>query len=323
MDPFSASLIVPSYNGKDLLARYLPSVLRAARTGARQHEVLVVDDGSTDGTLDLVQRSFPTVRLIAEKPNGGFIKACNTGADLSSHDIVVFLNNDVEVDIGFLEPLLRHFHDPSLFSVSPKMLRGADCLNESVTRGFARFGFLMVDFPAVRRTDSRFEHTMPIMYGCGGAVAVHKRKFMQMGGFDELYLPNYSEDRDAGYRAWKRGWKVLYEPRSVVYHQHSATMNRVLSKNARSLLAWRNHLLFMWKNLSDKELLAKHAMLLFPFTLYRLIIRRDYMFPLAVLHACARLPQVLRSRRQERVHWLLSDRQVLSLSDCFSPRSAG
>lgn len=317
MTPWLASLVIPTYNGKNLLARYLPSVVQAIDTNPSGHEVLVVDDGSTDGSAEFVRDHFPTIRVIEKRTNGGFSSACNLGASESNHSILVFLNNDIEVSRDFLDPLLRHFDDDSVFSVSPRIARGAQEVDEGVTRLFARFGFLLTDFPCMRDRPLRFENAGPIAYGCGGAVAVNKCKFAQMGGFDDLYAPAYSEDLDLGYRAWKRGWRVLHEPASVVYHQHSATMERVFTTKALRLFASRNKFLFMWKNMTDGDLIAKHLMFILPFCVYSLVVKHDSSFPLALVHACSKLPEVFRKRRQERVEVCLSDRDVLRYADCL------
>ena len=104
-----ASIVVLNWNGKDLLAQGLPSILEAVRVDGRPHEVLVVDNGSTDGSLEFLKECFPEVRILALKENLGFAQGNNAGVRAAQNDIVVLLNNDMVVDPGFLGPLLRGF----------------------------------------------------------------------------------------------------------------------------------------------------------------------------------------------------------------------
>lgn len=99
-----ASIVVLNWNGKDLLAPGIPSILEAVRTDGRPHEVLVVDNGSTDGSLQYLEQSFPQVRVLALGKNLGFAEGNNAGVKAARNEIVILLNNDMVVDPGFLPP---------------------------------------------------------------------------------------------------------------------------------------------------------------------------------------------------------------------------
>ena len=113
----SASLVIPNWNGKDLLEKYLPSVVEAAAQ-VPGSEVIVVDNGSTDGSAAFVQEQFPHVRLLALPENLGFGGGSNAGFEAATNDVVVLLNSDMRVELDFLQPLLDGFTDELVFSVS-------------------------------------------------------------------------------------------------------------------------------------------------------------------------------------------------------------
>ena len=113
----SASVVIPNWNGRDLLERYLPSVIKAM-AGHPDNEVIVVDNASSDGSAELVKRRFPSVRVIELPTNLGFGGGSNTGFRAATNDIVVLLNSDMRVEPGFLQPLLDGFTDELVFAVS-------------------------------------------------------------------------------------------------------------------------------------------------------------------------------------------------------------
>src|SRR5689334_16252666 len=113
----SASVVIPNWNGRELLEKYLPSVERAL-DGNAANEIIVVDNGSADGSAGMVRRRFPGVKLIALEHNLGFGGGSNAGIRAASNDIVVLLNSDMRVEPGFLAPLLEGFKDDKAFAVS-------------------------------------------------------------------------------------------------------------------------------------------------------------------------------------------------------------
>ncbi|MBI3282064.1 MAG: glycosyltransferase, partial [Acidobacteria bacterium] len=109
-DISAASIVIPNWNGRDLLASYLPSVIEAA-AGNPRNEIIVVDNGSTDGSVELLDQRFPSVRVVRLPRNEGFGGGSNAGFLAARHDVVVLLNSDMRVDPGFLAPLLAGFSD--------------------------------------------------------------------------------------------------------------------------------------------------------------------------------------------------------------------
>jgi len=115
-----ASIIVLNWNGKELLAEGLPSICEAVRVDGRPHEIIVVDNGSSDGSVEYVQKNFPEIRILALEENLGFAGGNNAGVRAAQHEMVVLLNNDMVVDPGFLRPLLKGF-GPETFAVASQI----------------------------------------------------------------------------------------------------------------------------------------------------------------------------------------------------------
>jgi O-antigen biosynthesis protein len=252
----AASIVIPNWNGRDLLEQYLPPVI-AALAGNPENEIVVVDNGSADGSAEFVRRAFPNVKVLALDRNLGFGGGSNAGIRAAKNDIVVLLNNDMEVSPDFLPPLLEGFGDELVFAVSCQIFfRDPAKLREEtgLTQGWWQDGGLKVR----HRIDPGIDDLFPCFYGGGGSCAFDRRKFLELGGFDELLAPFYLEDADLGYMAWKRGWKVLYQPSSIVYHEHRGTIGKRFSEAQIQAVLKKNYLLFCWKNIHDWRLLAAH-----------------------------------------------------------------
>ncbi len=252
----AASVVIPNWNGRDLLERYLPSVVEAM-AGHPNNEIIVVDNGSEDRSVEFLREHFPSVRVLALPQNLGFGGGSNAGFEAATKDIVVLLNSDMRVQPDFLAPLLAPFTDADVFAVGcqiffsdPAKLRE----ETGLTQGWWENGGLRVR----HRADASIEQVFPCFYGGGGSSAFDRAKFLELGGFDELLRPFYLEDTDLGYQAWKRGWKVLYQPKSVVFHEHRGTIGKRFSASEIDLVLKKNFILFCWKNIHEWRRLGSH-----------------------------------------------------------------
>ena len=254
-DTVSAAIVIPNWNGRDLLEKYLPSVIAAAER-VPGSEVILVDNGSTDGSAAFVRERFQQVRVVALETNLGFGGGSNAGFRAARHDVVVLLNSDMRVEPDFLPPLLDGFTDELVFSVSCQIFfSDPDKLREET--GLTEFWWERGSLRVRHRTEPDLRELYPCAYGGGGSCAFDRRKFLELGGFDELLAPFYLEDTDLGYLAWKRGWKNLYQPASVVFHEHRGTIGRRFSEAYIQGVLKKNFLLFAWKNIHDwRRLLA-------------------------------------------------------------------
>ncbi len=287
-DTRAASLVVPNWNGKDLLERFVPSWLAAIRNHPGS-EVIVVDNGSTDGSAEWLRTHYPEVTVVALPKNLGFGGGSNAGFRAAKNDVVVLLNSDMRVEADFLEPLLAGFTDEKVFAVSCQIFLGDPTKRREetgLTGGWWRNGALRV----THREDDKVRELFPCFYGGGGSCAFDRRKFLSLGGFDEILAPFYLEDTDLGFLAWKRGWKVLYQPRSVVHHEHRGTIGKRFSPAFIDSILKKNYILFAWKNIHSGKRLSMH----FLFSLLGRTGRRGF------LRAFRQLPAALRSRWRAR-----------------------
>jgi GT2 family glycosyltransferase len=307
-----ATIIIINHNGCDLLARSVPAALEAAGK-AGGHPVFVADDASTDDSIGFLCKAFPEVRVLA-LPRGGFGAASNAAVEASETEAALLLNSDVVVTPGFLGPLLEGLARPEVFAVGCKFLNPDGSLTDALgnrTSGRWEGGRLHLHHET---RPERLERTCPQLYPNGGGMAFRRDKWLALGGFDPLFRPFYWEDVDLGYRAWGRGWQVLYEPGSVVYHDQGSTMSRVHRKAQVELMSAKNAVLFAWKNLLDPRLFRVALAAQARWAADDVLIGGLPSRTRALWRALRQLPEACRARvkaQQERVR---TDEEILALS---------
>jgi GT2 family glycosyltransferase len=309
------SVVIPTWNGRRLLERFLPSVLVAAdryrETTGADVEIIVVDDGGTDDTAFWLAEAYPgRVELLMKRRNEGFAHACNTGFEHARHPVVFLLNNDVEVDPDAIAPLVSHFASPDVFAVASLTSN----LETGAESGVGKLGAFSRGFLRVHASymPLRAEGEWPSIFASGGAAAFSREKLAALGGFDTLYAPFYWEDVELSYRAWKRGLRVLFEPRSRVRHQVSSTIGKTFARHDVRAIEHRNRLLAHWVNLHDPELWLRHrarVALLGISAPFRL----DFAFLDGLMQALGRRSDAMRRRREERNAATRGDRDVLGI----------
>ena len=309
-DTAAATVVIPNWNGKDLLAKYIPPLL-AAMAGHPGNEIIVVDNGSTDGSAQYLRETFPGVRVLALKTNLGFGGGSNAGFHAAKNDIVVLLNSDMRVDPSFLQPLLDGFTDDQVFAVSCQIFLSdpAKVREETgLTEGWWENGRLWVG----HRIDEKVTGLFPCFYGGGGSCAYDRRKFLELGGFDELLRPFYYEDTDIAYVAWKRGWKTLYQARSVVYHEHRGTIGRKFDRSYVDSIVRKNAVLWVWKNIHEWPRLFEHLAFSVGNSVVSTIAgdRQTGPFLTDLWNALRQARGLIHSRRHARELSVISDREA-------------
>ena len=252
----AVSVVIPTWNGKHHLKANLASVL-AAIEGDPDNEIIVVENASEDGSVEWLRERFPQVRVLALDENLGFGGGSNAGFEAAENDIVVLLNNDMRVEPDFLAPLLEGFADEKVFAVSAQIFF-SDPEKRREETGLTRGRWSGRGFELGHVIDDRVDRLFPTFYAGGGSSAYDRRKFLELGGFDALLHPFYVEDADISYMAWKRGWKVLYAPGSVVYHEHRGTIGKRFSEGYIARTIRKNQILVVWKNIHEPGKLAGH-----------------------------------------------------------------
>ncbi|HVF88971.1 MAG TPA: glycosyltransferase [Blastocatellia bacterium] len=337
------TIVIPTWNGLDLLRRFLPSVISAARAyaaeGETASEILIVDDGSGDDTVRWLEgqgftRKHSSARseetrsgapgdaapeplklgIIASEVNRGFGSTCNRGFEEADYDLVFLLNNDVEVSRDAIRPLVENFRDPAVFAAHCRVFEfesGRECGTGKIG-GFSR-GFIRVHKSYAFISDlarSGFEAAAPLysMFAGGGSAMFDRRKFLDIGGFEELLSPFYWEDVELSYRAWKRGFIVLYEPRSRTRHRISSTIKRLDRARVRRI-EQRNRLIFHWINLHDRRLLAAHVLRALLLALASPLLLRP-AFSFSCLDAVRSIREIRKRRKAEQIASTRTDREI-------------
>lgn len=244
------SVIIPNYNG----IAYLEGVLASLEQQTMDNfEVIVVDNGSTDGSSAFIAANFSWVRIIELPDNFGFSRAVNVGIEASRTPYVLLLNNDTEVEKNFVEEMLaairRH---KNAFSCQAKMIQyhDRDKLDDagnyycSLGWGFAR---------GKGKDISVYDKEERIFAACAGAAIYRKKLMNKTGLFDEEHFA-YMEDVDIGYRARIYGYENWYAPRAVVYHVGSGTSGSRYNQ-FKIRYSSRNNIYMIYKNMPLLQIL--------------------------------------------------------------------
>jgi O-antigen biosynthesis protein len=258
--PEGISVVVPSRDGRDLLERLLPPVL--ADLDGVPHEIIVVDNGSSDGTAAWLRANYPQIRVQVHPEPLSFARAVNHGIDAARYAHVCLLNNDMVVSPRFFESLWRAFEAvPELFCATAQIFFPEGKRREETGKA------VMPEIPKNRQGDPWFpvtcdlpvagENHSYVLYGSGGCSLYDTAKLRALGGFDEVYEPAYVEDLDVGYRGWQRGWPTVFVADAQLVHDHRSTTSRYYSEDELELVLERNYLRFLARCVSSPELFAK------------------------------------------------------------------
>ena len=236
-----ASVVIPNWNG----AHHLPVCLESLRKQTYPHlEIVLVDNGSTDGSQDLVTSEYPEVRLLPLDRNLGLTGGNNAGFGLSRGEILISLNNDTEADPRFVEALVMALeeHLEAGMAAAKMLLFDQRDRIHSAGDGYGVDG-IPFNRGVWQHDEGQFDEACWVFGGCGGAVAYRRTMLDDVGLFDESFFM-YCEDVDLNWRAQLAGWKCWYTPDAIVYHKLSATGGGPIA----SYYTGRNTLWVMAKN---------------------------------------------------------------------------
>lgn len=306
------NVLVLNYNGKALLEEYLPSLVDAAKHSRYRCRLGVVDNQSCDGSVDFVKKNFPDADVYVTAENR-VLCSYNEIAHQLADDILIFMNNDIRVEKDFIDPLVRPLaEDSAIFLVTPKCLSlKGGAYEGNRTRGRIRFGIYWSSalYPGYEKHIDRLGLTMHAGFG-----AFDRKKFLELGGYDDLYLPGRLEDADICFRAYKMGWKCLYQPESVVYHQGGASFKKEFGDYKTLVISARNTYLFMWKNLSDTMTLFRFIFWL-PWRMSYAVISGHMEYVVGLFQALSLWPKVRQRRARLAARGLLKtvpDHEIFS-----------
>lgn len=249
--PPAASIIIPHLNGKHHLDDCLGALRRQSVTN---FEVVLVDNGSIDGSQEFIQLHYPEVRLIELGQNRGFTGACNAGYRAAQGNVIILLNNDTEVDPHWLEAILDAFHRfPQAGSVASKMLLFGERNVFHSAGDFYRIDGLPGNRGVWQEDHGQYDVEEFVFSACGGAAAYRRELLDEIGFLDDAFFFS-CEDVDLAWRIHLAGHKVLYVPDAIVYHKLKASGG---SGVMGSYYDGRNFLYVIWKNYPG-DLLRKH-----------------------------------------------------------------
>ena len=217
----SVSIIIPNYNGRQLLAQYLPYTITAIKNAGVHYEIIVIDDASTDTSVEFLQENYPEVTLIINAQNSGFSYTCNQGIAAAQCQLILLLNSDVKLTPDYFEHQFKYFAADDTFGVMGRII---DMEGDHI-QDAAR----MPKFNGAKLKTDHFYYTndpdakLYSFYLSGANALIDAQKLKHIGGFYELFSPFYCEDIELSIRAWKLGWKCYYEHQAICRHQVSAS----------------------------------------------------------------------------------------------------
>lgn len=249
------AVVILNWNGLDLLKEFLPSVVEHSKDAT----LYVADNASTDASVEFVNTHFPVVKIIQNKINGGYAKGYNDALERLTEDIFILLNSDVKVTPNWIAPIKAIFErDPKIAAVQPKILdykRPTHFEYAGAAGGFIdKFGYPYCRgriFDNLEINLGQYDDEIEIFWASGACMAVRRDLYNEVGKLDEDYF-SHQEEIDICWRFHNYGYKVLYAPKSLVYHVGGATLNNINPK--KTYYNFRNSLFNLIKNVPSKKL---------------------------------------------------------------------
>lgn len=270
----------------------------------------VLDNRSTDGSIEFLRKNFAEVNIYSARENRVFC-SFNEAAESLDADILILLNNDIKVEEDFIDPLVETFRKHrDAFLVGPKCLMlDRKTYEGTKSKWWIEKGLFKSSsrYTGYERDIDTEGYTMQAGFG-----AYDKKKFLELGGYDDLYLPGIIEDADLCYRAWKKGYKGYYQPKSLIYHMGQASFKKAFGSRKIMELAHRNTFLFMWKNIQDLRIWVLHILWL-PVRMVYSLLSGKIEFVAGFLKALPKIKEAI-AKRKNMNSYLLTDRELLEIS---------
>ena len=270
----SVSIVIPNYNGIDLLEKYLPHTFQAIGKSGVDYEMIIVDDCSTDDSVRWVRSNYPQVTILVNCANLGFSLTCNRGIGAARKELVLLLNSDVALSEDYFEKLWHYFDHKETFGVMGRIVN---------TQGEIEDAARLLTFSGMKFKGTNFffceekEKLTPTAYLSGANALVRKEMLVKLGGFDEIFSPYYCEDVDLSFRAWRLGWKCYYEHDAICQHEVSKTIRSASSKNQRLSIVYRNKFILHSIHLNGFRLILWFLQMIFIEVLFRLVVGKIWI----------------------------------------------
>ena len=250
------TVVVPSRNGKELLSRVLPGVTSQLGSNA---EVIVVDNGSADGTREWLGNEYPCVAVEHNAEPLSFSKAVNAEIRRAAYSHVCLLNNDMVVEPGFFDSLRSAFDRiPDLFCATAQIFFPEGQRREETGKAVMPLYREWNEFPVRCDEPVAGENLSYVLYGSGGCSLYDTRKLRALGGLGEVFDPAYVEDLDIGFRAWRRGWPSVFVSEARVLHHHRTT-TRAITRLRILRLRWSETICDSWRAASAMAVCTRNS----------------------------------------------------------------
>ena len=270
----SLSIVIPNFNGKELLELNLPSVYRALEfSGISDFEIIIPDDASTDNSVDFIKKNYPEIILIKNNTNKGFAGNTNTGIFKSKKDLVFILNSDVRLNDTYFQPLLKYFDKPDTFGVTGRVI-GLD--SDRIQDGAKYPNYHYGNISSTANYISQSNNSLYSFFLTGANALLDRQKLIELRGYNEIFNPYYGEDVDLGLRAWRLGYKCYFENNAVCRHPNSATIKKEPSEKIK-IVSKRNKMYLHFIHLNNLELFYYLLMLIGKMFLKTLLLDVKYL----------------------------------------------
>ena len=272
----SVSVIIPNYNGKHLLQKYLPDTLAVLTSSGIVNEIIIVDDGSTDDSVAFIRSYYPQIVLIINPANKGFSYSCNRGLAIARYELILLLNSDVKLTPGYFDHQWKYFLRWDTFGVMGRIMdmEGDHIQDAARLPKFNGFKLKTDRFFYSEAENAR----LYTLYLSGANALVSAEKMRQLGGFYELFSPFYCEDMELSMRAWRLKWKCYYEHNAVCRHQVSASTKNYKTEKWVKGVYFRNRFYFHAIHLDGYALLAWYFQITLIDLLPRLLIGQTWIW---------------------------------------------
>ncbi|MFH0979679.1 MAG: glycosyltransferase [Candidatus Roizmanbacteria bacterium] len=288
------SIIIPVYKNYEMFYKYL----ELNKNHFEGCEIIVMNDYPPENIIKPVKKIYSEAIVVNNQKNLGFAGNVNKGVKKATRNYVILINSDVVLkDNSFLKALEYFKRDKKLFAVGFAQ-KEKDGKIVGSNRGYFKNGLINHSHQPI----SNFQQRISNFWAEGGSSIFKRKFFFELGMFDDLYNPFYWEDIDLSYRAWKAGYKVIFAPQIQVAHQHELTIGKYFDQKQILKTAFRNQLIFQWKNLTDKNLIIKHLLNL-----------PRFVFTPGFFEALAKLPAILKARKKTVKLFKKTDKEILDL----------